>query len=793
MPGYVVLGLASYSPSPTLVAPGSKGGRTIVMSGPTMMTMSHPQPSQAPGYTEVGDMGKHSTRTFNLVHDDDFTPLSTRSESATLDYKGCLHILSSTSCSTSDFAEAQDLLTSHPRVQACALVEPPLPQDGAAAAAVAKLKPVAFVVPVTTTSHPQGTGAKTLANEVTKWISEHSRAFKASKAHVIVVESLPRHLTSLKGRMTALEAALVPKGKAAAQVAKTSGRLSAAKAASVATSYATTVAASASGPTAPAPTKKPGRDSKRRATHSQIERRRREKINDRLVTLRVIVPACAAEVEERKRQRREEEEEWRRIAAGEISARAASLVGGARGKRKRNRKKATSASDGPKEEELGLHKLEVLTHAIDYIYELQARIEELETGHRPARIKRAEDKDVDQDQEPVEEEEVDEEGDADEDEGSGSDGGLEMAEWQGIRTKVEEGKEHQNRPTLRRKVVGAVRADVHGQNDLHRRRSAASSGSSEDMRTSPAVMSLSAESPMFSGACSSSASAYTSLTSPMMSLSAESPILRSNAHPGKSDLPTSPERRNSSVALHHMNISSAASSSSPLTSSSTSPAATSALSANNAGTSTSTRASSITKSPSHWQMLPAPALAFSGGAPPSSSRPSSARSTQAQEALKLLATPASSLTPITTDVATMKEMGKPQQRDAELLLSFSTSPEVLRPMSSVRKTFKNSSTSPSLARRLTASSISGTAQFDSSALWPRRIPLGDGNASMPLATGEKVGARSAPGGAHASSSSSMLLASPPLLALDGPSVQSRKKPEEADDIEMMDGFEGSQT
>ncbi|KAE8234636.1 hypothetical protein CF326_g318 [Tilletia indica] len=149
------------------------------------------------------------------------------------------------------------------------------------------------------------------------------------------------------------------------------------------------------------------RDSKRRATHSQIERRRREKINDRLITLRNLVPACAREVEERRRVKAQEEESARRVAKGlpplsptaesDAVGRGDAASGDAGGsasdkaKRKRSRRRAaaaaaaaatTEASGGPdaedKEEDLGLHKLEVLTHAIDYIHELQGRIADLE-------------------------------------------------------------------------------------------------------------------------------------------------------------------------------------------------------------------------------------------------------------------------------------------------------------------------------------------------------------------------------------------------------------------------------
>lgn len=124
------------------------------------------------------------------------------------------------------------------------------------------------------------------------------------------------------------------------------------------------------------------RDTKRRATHSQIERRRREKINDRLITLRSIVPACAQELQDRQQQRLYEEREAARIAAGGTPKTVIDAVTG-KPKRKRNRrkldtKKAQSMTGA--DEELGLHKLEVLTHAINHIFELKARIHYLETG-----------------------------------------------------------------------------------------------------------------------------------------------------------------------------------------------------------------------------------------------------------------------------------------------------------------------------------------------------------------------------------------------------------------------------
>lgn len=109
--------------------------------------------------------------------------------------------------------------------------------------------------------------------------------------------------------------------------------------------------------------KKTPRDSKRRATHSQIERRRREKINDRLITLRNLVPACVKEIEDRARAKVEEEQHAQRVAAGLAPSTTIQ-----KGKRKRIRKKTGGSDskdkDADKEPELGLHKLEVLTHTI---------------------------------------------------------------------------------------------------------------------------------------------------------------------------------------------------------------------------------------------------------------------------------------------------------------------------------------------------------------------------------------------------------------------------------------------
>lgn len=379
-------------------------------------------------------------------------------------------------------------------------------------------------------------------------------------------------------------------------------------------------------------TKRPVRDSKRRATHSQIERRRREKINDRLVTLRVIVPACTAEVEERKRQKRQEEEEARKIAAGEM------VPTSVKGKRRRNRRKASTSEAAEKEDELGLHKLDVLTHTIEYIYELQDRIEELEQG-----VKRSEPRKV------VDAQEMEENRDGKaehEDDDEDSEADLEMSDW---------------KPNIRRKLSES---------------------------TSSAVMSLSAESPMFSSATNSSASAFTNLTSPMMSLSSDSPILRwDNSKDTTESPPTKGSRSMQSLDLKrkkaHSNLSA-----------------------------------------SHgidWR-LPAPALPF-----------------EDKPRLKHRHTCSGSNSHLTGFTNQVKSTSTSQ--DAHLLLSLSTSPESLRPISAMRDSFQ----------------------------WQRRTSLAP---SMSAIISQSAGSKnkvagSAPGGAHATSSDSLLI-SPPLLALDEP-------------------------
>lgn len=278
---------------------------------------------------------------------------------------------------------------------------------------------------------------------------------------------------------------------------------------------------------ASASSKKPTRDSKRRASHSQIERRRREKINDRLITLRTIVPACAAEVEERRKQRLQEEDEARRMAAGELIV---STGGESDGKRRRKRRRAAAAlaaaknGDGAakrkpadKEDELGLHKLEVLTHAIEYIFELEARLQELQTGVPVAR------------KQICDEEEAQATKDA-------LPAGVPM-EDSGIRTRPASA----NADDLSQHSMDVDESHQNYTSSWHQhlpdadptrlaRQPTASSTESSSSATSPTFTNFTApgESPMFAGG--STPSTYTSLTSSMMSLSAESPILRWNSN-----------------------------------------------------------------------------------------------------------------------------------------------------------------------------------------------------------------------------------------------------------------------
>ncbi|GAA6056337.1 hypothetical protein JCM3770_000676 [Rhodotorula araucariae] len=94
--------------------------------------------------------------------------------------------------------------------------------------------------------------------------------------------------------------------------------------------------------------------SKRKVSHSIIERRRRERINECLTTLRETVPSLKAEGE-------------RKLARA----------------KERGRKRGRGSDAG---ERGGLHKLEILQGAIEYIGHLRGRILDLE-ANTPARLR----------------------------------------------------------------------------------------------------------------------------------------------------------------------------------------------------------------------------------------------------------------------------------------------------------------------------------------------------------------------------------------------------------------------
>ncbi|GAC97745.1 hypothetical protein PHSY_005332 [Pseudozyma hubeiensis SY62] len=252
---------------------------------------------------------------------------------------------------------------------------------------IAGTTPIAFVALSSSGRERSAQGgdkeSKRMKTELVKWIVDFAPPFKQMKGKLIFVESIARSPDGSVLRHLLVDKATSPpapgpdKGFFNTVLSEPSTPAGPSKAGSVIGDLSETVS----------PPKKAVRDSKRRATHSQIERRRREKINDRLVTLRSIVPACSKELEDRRRQKQEEEDEAARIAAGGAPKTYIDAATG-KPKRKRNRKKPDTkkTAGADKEEELGLHKLEVLTHAINYIFELKGVIHKLQTGSDPEHI-----------------------------------------------------------------------------------------------------------------------------------------------------------------------------------------------------------------------------------------------------------------------------------------------------------------------------------------------------------------------------------------------------------------------
>ncbi|PWN53984.1 hypothetical protein IE53DRAFT_365861 [Violaceomyces palustris] len=610
---------------------------------------------------------------------------------------------------------------------------------------------------------------KKMKAELTKWIADHTSPFKQLKGKLDFTDSIPRSSTG-----HVLRESLVAK-------VATKPKISPSRGPTVAASTAASLAAQPPPPPPPPlpiesatketqknaveVAKKPGRDSRRRATHSQIERRRREKINDRLVALRTIVPACAKELEDRRRARQEEEEEAARIAAGGAPRRSIIVDGppGTRPKRKRNRRKVEKAkvgADGEKEEELGLHKLEVLTHTINYIYELKARIEELETGIKPAVIPTVNSKFPSDDRhEAADEDEAEEEG---------SDDGLEMAEWvpksvaitnklkaerleqaQDVSSANSDDKiprvkheyrdktdldhdeldEEDDEPELERygKRRASVGTSLHSHLQSHhpnfklapfnRLSQYSFSTSSSSSEISP-TMSLGHNSPIMASPSGSS-----TLTSPMMSLSAESPILfsGSSAKGGRNGNPQSAySPRNLAEGRRKSSLIS------PLKSPSWQPLPMAALplssstSSSNGGDRTSSDGTSQTPTPVQRRVTAGTFLrqastmsptstdqvkdgracgGFDGGAS-AGSRETQATPTASTAWTNKACLPAGGSADVSSsaleqdqrspngDRKSLYESRESSAAAAALLLSFSTSPEVLRPVSAIRNTPK---------------------------------------------------------------------------------------------------------
>ncbi|KAJ1021668.1 hypothetical protein NDA16_003804 [Ustilago loliicola] len=393
--------------------------------------------------------------------------------------------------------------------------------------------------------------SKRMKTELIKHLVDFAPAFKTMKGKLIFVESIPRGPSGAVLRHLLIEKATSPPAPSPDK--------------GFFNTVLSTPSTPAFGPSKPpsvhpdedlssSPPKKAVRDSKRRATHSQIERRRREKINDRLVTLRSIVPACAKELEDRRRQKQEEEDEAARITAGGAPKTYMDAATG-KPKRKRNRKKPDTKKNAAGEEELGLHKLEVLTHAINYIFELKAQIHELKTGERPEWVatadnpwgvrnadgtlrqdakvedevgggiplsnapssttargkssKRAEEEDDEEEEEdqieddPVEGDDEDEDNDKDEEEDE------------------EEPLEQRSKKRLASSSIVSTFRPPAPPTQFRRTETTLSSSSSsrESAEVSPAFSLIHHPSP------STTTSPATTVTSPMMSLSAESPIL----------------------------------------------------------------------------------------------------------------------------------------------------------------------------------------------------------------------------------------------------------------------------
>ncbi|KAN0062938.1 hypothetical protein ACQY0O_004759 [Thecaphora frezii] len=460
--------------------------------------------------------------------------------SETINYKGAVVAL----------AHLEQHLAGHPLVRDCAVLatDPTALARTTASAHPAQQTPTALVAlsPIGRERALQGgeRESKKMKTELVKFLSDYALPLKQMKGKVAFVDSIRRCANGTVAKRDLCEKVAVSAAPPIAGPSK--GFFN-----TVLSSPPDAVTVGINEEEGEAAPKKAGRDLKRRATHSQIERRRREKINDRLVTLRSIVPACAKELEDRRRQKQEEEEEAARIAAGGTPK---LLIDAATGKpkRKRNRKKPEpkKAGDNDKDEELGLHKLEVLTHAINHIFELKARIQELETGKKPTWIPTADDPfgkgirneaaTAVQKQDaaafvashptaPVLPDTADQKStvtsaaaasssnhcDAKQDDDDDDDGEDEEQEDQLY--AVDGRKRIAKRPTSQAARQAPLRARLSRSAALLRHQHDSSSSSRDSDETSPVMMSLGPNTPLL-------VSPATTVSSPMMSLSVESPI-----------------------------------------------------------------------------------------------------------------------------------------------------------------------------------------------------------------------------------------------------------------------------
>lgn len=116
-----------------------------------------------------------------------------------------------------------------------------------------------------------------------------------------------------------------------------------------------------------------------RMEHSQIEKRRREKINDRLATLRKIVPACVMELE----VRQQELDELIRMSASDFTSRSSCSLASKHKRKLRRAARKREMHDFESSErrnDMTLNKLEILNHTVAYIQQLEIRLMELESN-----------------------------------------------------------------------------------------------------------------------------------------------------------------------------------------------------------------------------------------------------------------------------------------------------------------------------------------------------------------------------------------------------------------------------